>query len=67
MTDEGRYLEFPDCDGEDDDIVLNRQCKVDMISIPDYTGLSPGNLIKVKVRARNTHCPGPFSEANEIG
>jgi hypothetical protein len=67
MTDEGRYLEINGCDGEDYNIVESRECRLQMTSIPDYTGLASGNLIKVKVRARNDFCPGPFNEANQVG
>lgn len=67
MTDRGDYLEMSDCDGEDQTIIDSRQCKVDMTSIPNYTGLGAGNLIKVKVRARNSFCPGPFNDANIVG
>lgn len=38
-----------------------------MWEVPKFTGLNPGDLIQVKVRASNRNCHGEFSKPNAEG
>jgi hypothetical protein len=65
---DGSYMEHKTlCDGSKPEIMESRTCMLAMWEVPKFTGLNPGALIQVKVRASNRNCHGDFSQPNTEG
>jgi len=65
---DGSYMEHKTlCDGSKPEIMERRTCMLAMWEVPKFTGLNPGDLIQVKVRASNRNCHGDFSQPNTEG